>query len=64
MGSTKNYFGKHTAIQPPSKKSNMRRIQIPTPMKTKLHGITNNRIKQESFLHKNNTLYVDDRQLH
>ena len=52
-----------TAIQPLSKRRDMR-IMIQAerykcspshPMKTKIHGITKNRIKRESFIHKTNT---------
>ena len=53
-----------TAIQPLSKRRDMR-IMIQAerykcspshPMKTKIHGMTKNRIKRESFIHKTNTL--------
>ena len=53
-----------TAIQPLSKRRDMR-IMIQAepykcspshPMKTKIHGMTKNRIKRESFIHKANTL--------
>ena len=53
-----------TAIQPLSKRRDMR-IMIQAerykcspshPMKTKMHGMTKNRIKRESFIHKTNTL--------
>ena len=53
-----------TAIQPLSKRRDMR-IMIQAgrykcspshPMKTKIHGMTKNRIKRESFIHKTNKL--------
>ena len=53
-----------TAIQPLSKRRDMR-IMIQAerykcspshPMKTKIHGMTKNRIKRERFIHKTNTL--------
>ena len=53
-----------TAIQPLSKRRDMR-IMIQAerykcspshPMNTKIHGMTKNRIKRESFIHKTNTL--------
>ena len=53
-----------TAIQPLNKRRDMRiMIQVERykcspshPMKTKIHGMTENRIKRESFIHKTNTL--------
>ena len=53
-----------TAIQPLSKRRDMR-IMIQAerykcspshPTKTKIHAMTKNRIKRESFIHKTNTL--------